>query len=121
MSEHNVHATELRYSKDSKSLTVAFDDGTRFELPAEYLRVYSPSAEVRGHGADERKILAGRRHIGIMKIEPVGNYAVQIHFDDLHDTGLFSWAYLHEMGVKHADWWARYLEDLKDRNLSRDP
>ena len=121
MSEHNVHATELRYSKDRKSLTVAFDDGTRFELPAEYLRVYSPSAEVRGHGADERKILAGRRHIGIMKIEPVGNYAVQIHFDDLHDTGLFSWAYLHEMGVKHADWWARYLEDLKDRNLSRDP
>ena len=67
------------------------------------------------------KSLPDARHIGIMKIEPVGNYAVQIHFDDLHDTGLFSWAYLHEMGVKHADWWARYLEDLKDRNLSRDP
>ena len=90
-------------------------------LPAEYLRVYSPSAEVRGHGADERKILAGRSHVGIMKIEPVGNYAVQIQFDDLHDTGLFSWAYLREMGEKHADWWAQYLKDLEDRGLSREP
>lgn len=116
-----IHATELRYSKDSKSLTVAFDDGARFELPAEYLRVYSPSAEVRGHGADERKILAGRRHVGIMKIEPVGNYAVQIHFDDLHDTGLFSWAYLHELGTKYDAWWAQYLKDLDTRGLSRDP
>ena len=116
-----VHATELRYSKDSKALTVAFDDGTRFELPAEYMRVYSPSAEVRGHGADERKILAGRRHVGIMKIEPVGNYAVRIHFDDLHDTGLFSWAYLHELGTKYDAWWAQYLKDLDARGLSRDP
>jgi DUF971 family protein len=121
VSETTVRATEIRYSKENKSLTVTFDDGTMFLLPAEYLRVYSPSAEVRGHGADERKILAGRSHIGIMKIEPVGNYAVQIHFDDLHDTGLFSWAYLREMGEKQTEWWAQYLKDLEDRGLSREP
>jgi len=114
-------ATELRYSRDSKALTVAFADGASFDLPAEYMRVYSPSAEVRGHGADTRKIVAGRRHVGIMKIEPVGNYAVQIHFDDLHDTGLYSWAYLRELGEKQAEWWAQYLDDLAERGLSRDP
>ena len=91
--------TDLRYSTDAKTLTVAFDDGVEHVLPAEYMRVHSPSAEVRGHAADERKIVPGRRHIGIMKIEPVGNYAVRLHFDDLHDTGLFTWAYLRELGA----------------------
>lgn len=119
MSGHKV--TELRYSKDAKSLTVAFDDGVSFDLPAEYLRVYSPSAEVRGHGADERKIVPGRRHVGIMKIEPVGNYAVKIDFDDLHDTGLYSWSYFRELGEKYDEWWAQYLNDLDERGLSRDP
>ena len=119
MREHTV--TELRYSKDEKCLTVAFDDGASFDLPAEYLRVYSPSAEVRGHGADERRIIAGRRHVGIMKIEPVGNYAVKIDFDDLHDTGLYSWSYFRELGEKRETWWAQYLKDLEDRGLSRDP
>jgi DUF971 family protein len=113
--------TELRYSKDSKALTVAFSDGASFDLPAEYMRVYSPSAEVRGHGADERKIIAGRRHVSIIKIEPVGNYAVQIHFDDMHDTGLYSWPYLRKLGEKQAEWWAQYLADLDARGLSRDP
>ena len=121
MTDTTFQAVEIRYSKDDKSLTVTFDDGESFVLPAEYLRVYSPSAEVRGHGADERKILAGRAHVGIMKIEPVGNYAVQIHFDDLHDTGLFSWPYLREMGEKYTDWWTQYLKDLEDRGLSREP
>lgn len=116
-----VHVTELRYSKDDKALTVTFDDGVSFALPAEYMRVYSPSAEVRGHGADTRKIIPGRRHVGIMKIVPVGNYAVQIHFDDLHDTGLFSWAYLRELGEKHEAWWAQYLKDLDAQGLSREP
>jgi len=113
--------TELRYSKDSKALTVTFADGASFDLPAEYMRVYSPSAEVRGHGADTRKIVAGRRHVGIMKIEPVGNYAVQIHFDDMHDTGIYSWPYLRELGENQAEWWAQYLADLDARGLSRDP
>lgn len=113
--------TDLRYSKESKQLTVTFDDGVVHALPAEYMRVYSPSAEVRGHGADERKIVPGRRHIGIMKIEQVGNYAVRLHFDDLHDTGLFTWAYLRELGDKQAEWWAQYLADLETRGLSRDP
>lgn len=113
--------TDLRYSRDTKALTVAFDDGVAFELPAEYLRVHSPSAEVRGHGADERQIVPGRRHVGIMKIEPVGNYAVRLHFDDLHDTGLFTWAYLRELGEKQDEWWPQYERDLADRGLSRDP
>jgi DUF971 family protein len=113
--------TDLRYSKDAKTLTVTFDDGVEHALPAEYMRVHSPSAEVRGHGADERKIVPGRRHIGIMKIEPVGNYAVRLHFDDLHDTGLFTWSYLRELGDKYPEWWAQYLADLETRGLSRDP
>ncbi|MDA0787259.1 MAG: DUF971 domain-containing protein [Proteobacteria bacterium] len=113
--------TDLRYSKDAKTLTVTFDDGVEHVLPAEYMRVYSPSAEVRGHGADERQIVPGRRHVGIMKIEPVGNYAVRLHFDDLHDTGLFTWAYLRELGDKYSEWWAQYLADLETRGLSRDP
>ena len=121
MTVNTVQAKEIRYSKENKSLTIAFDDGKSFVLPAEYLRVYSPSAEVRGHGADERKILDGRAYVGIMKIVPVGNYAVQIYFDDLHDTGIFSWAYLHEMGEKYAYWWAQYLKDLDERGLSREP
>ena len=121
MSDTYIHVTALRYSKDSKALSVTFDDGFSYDLPTEYMRVYSPSAEVRGHGADERKIIAGRRHVGIMKIEPVGNYAVQIHFDDLHDTGLFSWAYLRELSDRHTEWWDRYLKNLEDRGLSRDP
>lgn len=121
MTVNTVQAKEIRYSKQDKSLTIAFDDGKSFVLPAECLRVYSPSAEVRGHGADERKILDGRANVGIMKIVPVGNYAVQIYFDDLHDTGIFSWAYLREMGEKYTDWWAQYLKDLEERGLSREP
>jgi DUF971 family protein len=112
---------DLRCSKATKALTVVFDDGVEFVLPAEYMRVHSPSAEVRGHGAAERQIVPGRRHVGIIKIEPVGNYAVRIHFDDLHDTGLFTWAYLRELGEKQAEWWAKYERDLAARGLSRDP
>jgi DUF971 family protein len=121
MNDAAPRPNELRYSKDTKTLTVAFDDGVTFELPAEYLRVYSPSAEVRGHGADERQIVPGRRHIGIMKIEPVGNYAVRLHFDDLHDTGLYSWAYLRELGENQTAWWSQYERDLAERGLSREP
>lgn len=113
--------TELRYRRADRVLDIAFPDGARFALPAEYLRVESPSAEVQGHGAQERRIVPGRRHVGIMRIDPVGNYAVQITFDDLHDTGIYTWEYLRELGVEHATRWAAYLAALAARGMSREP
>jgi DUF971 family protein len=113
--------TELHYDRATKTLTVAFDDGRSFALPAELLRVYSPSAEVQGHSPDQRKVVAGRRQVGIIGIEPVGNYAVKLIFDDLHDTGLYSWGYLYELGANQQDKWQAYLADLAERGLSRDP
>ena len=112
---------ELRLKKAEKRLEIGFDDGKQFSLPAEYLRVESPSAEVQGHGAGEKTIVAGRAHVGIMDLEPVGNYAVRIKFDDLHDTGIFSWRYLYELGQKQDELWAKYLAALADRGLSREP
>jgi DUF971 family protein len=114
-------ATEIRLRKAERVIEVAFDDGERFSLPAEYLRVESPSAEVQGHGPGQKQIVAGRRHVGIMAIEPVGNYAVRLVFDDLHDTGIYSWDYLHELGREHEQRWARYLDALAARGMSRDP
>ncbi len=112
---------ELRVNRAEKRLTVTFDDGERFELPAELLRVESPSAEVQGHGPSQKTILAGRRHVGIMEVEPVGNYAVRIRFDDLHDTGMYSWRYLYHLGRNQDRLWADYLKALDQRGLSRDP
>jgi DUF971 family protein len=112
---------EVRYTAATKSLLVAFDDGVTFTYPAEFLRVESPSAEVKGHGADEKRIVAGRAHVGIMKVEPVGNYAVRLHFDDLHDTGLYSWRYLYELGTRQDEIWQTYLAELEARGLSREP
>jgi len=112
---------ELRLKRAEKRLDVTFDNGKRFSLPAEYLRVESPSAEVQGHGAGEKTVVAGRAHVGIMELEPVGNYAVRIKFDDLHDTGLFSWEYLYQLGVEHDRRWPEYLEALAARGLSREP
>lgn len=113
--------TEIRLKQEEKVLEVDFDDGRTFRLPAEFLRVESPSAEVKGHSASERKLISGRRHVGIMKLEPIGNYAVRILFDDLHDTGIYSWQYLCELGERQDDLWARYLAELEDAGLSRDP
>ncbi len=113
--------TEIRYVSADKRLEIDFDDGARFSYPAELLRVESPSAEVKGHGADEKKIISGRRHVGIMRIEPVGNYAIQPIFDDLHDTGIYSWGYLHDLGEHQAEIWRDYLDNLAARGLSRDP
>jgi len=112
---------EIRLHKAERVLEVAFDDGSRFSLSAEYLRVESPSAEVQGHGPGQRQIVAGRRHVGIMNIEPVGNYAVRLIFDDLHDTGIYSWEYLHELGQQHEARWSVYLDALAAKGLSRDP
>jgi DUF971 family protein len=113
--------TEIRLRRAEKCLEVDFDDGTRCTLPAEYLRVESPSAEVQGHGPGERRIIAGRRHVGILSIEPVGNYAIRIVFDDLHDTGIYSWDYLRTLGREQASRWQAYLKALAGRGLSRDP
>lgn len=113
--------TEIRYKSDEKVLEIDFDDGMNCRLPAELMRVESPSAEVQGHGPEQKRLVTGRRHVGIMKIEPVGNYAVRVHFDDLHDTGIFSWAYLRELAEKQEKLWADYLAALESRGLSRDP
>lgn len=113
--------TEIRVRRAEKALVVTFDDGASFTLPAEYLRVESPSAEVQGHAPDQKVLLWGRRHVGIMGVEPVGNYAIRILFDDLHDTGIYSWDYLRTLGAEHEVRWARYLDDLAARNLSREP
>ena len=110
---------ELRVSKDKRSLTISFDDGDAFDLSAEYLRVTSPSAEVQGHSPAQRKTVPGKRSVEIMKMEPVGNYAVRITFTDLHDTGIFSWVYLRELGVEHAERWAAYLAELEEKGMSR--
>lgn len=114
-------ALELRYISAEKRLEVDFEDGASFSYPAEYLRVESPSAEVQGHGPDQKKTVAGRRHVGILSIEPVGNYAVKIAFDDLHDTGIYSWDYLHQLGREQAEIWSAYLAALDRQGLSRDP
>ncbi len=112
---------EIRLKQVEKRLEVAFDDGVTFAYPAEFLRVESPSAEVKGHGPGQQKIVAGRRHVGIVAIEPVGNYAIRIRFDDLHDTGIYSWAYLYEIGTDRETIWQAYLDALDARGLSRDP
>ncbi|MBV9259850.1 MAG: DUF971 domain-containing protein [Pseudolabrys sp.] len=112
--------TELRLHKDRKTLTVAFDNGERFDLPAEYLRVKSPSAEVQGHSPEERKTVPGKINVAIMQIEPIGNYAVRLIFDDMHSTGIYSWVYLRELGMKRTEYWQDYLGELAAKNLSRE-
>jgi DUF971 family protein len=112
---------ELRLKRAEKLLEVAFDDGSHFSLPAEYLRVESPSAEVQGHGAGQKTLVHGRAHVGIMELEQVGNYAVRIKFDDLHDTGIFSWNYLYQLGVEQEKRWREYLDALAANGLTREP
>jgi DUF971 family protein len=111
--------TELRLSKDRKTLTVAFDGGESFALPAEYLRVRSPSAEVQGHSPDERKTVPGKKNVAILQLEPVGNYAVRLIFDDMHSTGIFSWDYLLELGQNQPAYWQDYLNELAAKGMTR--
>jgi len=101
--------TELRLRADRKTLTVAFDDGKSFDLPAEYLRVCSPSAEVQGHSPSERRTIGGKQNVEILELHPVGNYAVRLVFDDGHDSGLFSWDWLHMLGREMQSKWTDYL------------
>jgi len=121
MPETERWPTEIRLKAAEKVLEIDFDDGASFALPAELLRVYSPSAEVQGHSPSQKQTVAGRRHVGIMRLEPVGNYAVRIVFDDLHDTGIYSWTYLYGLGEKQEQLWADYLKELEAKGLSRDP
>jgi DUF971 family protein len=102
----------------SRLLEVTFDDGARFELPFEYLRVYSPSAEVRGHGPGQETLQIGKHNVAVTKIEPVGHYAVRLIFDDGHDTGLYTWKYLYELGNERQTKWQRYLERLADLGIA---
>lgn len=113
--------TELRLAKDKKALSVQFDDGARFDLPAEYLRVMSPSAEVQGHSPAERVTVGGKRDVAVLQVEPIGHYAVRLHFDDLHETGIYTWDYLYELGRDHGTRWAAYLAELGAKGLGREP
>ena len=111
--------TELRLKRAERRLDITFDDGTAFALPAEYLRVESPSAEVQGHGPGQRQLVTGKAQVGITRIEPVGNYAVRLIFDDRHDTGIYSWTYLHQLGRERESRWAAYLAELEKAGLKR--
>lgn len=113
--------TEIRLSPDKRTLSVSFEDGSRFALPAEYLRVESPSAEVQGHAPSEKKTVPGKREVQILGVEPVGNYAVRLVFDDMHQTGIFTWVYLRQLGLEHDQRWAAYLAALEAQGLMRDP
>lgn len=112
--------TEIRVSRAAKTLAVAFDDGAAFTLPAEYLRVMTPSAADRGHGAGPGRTVAGKRGVGIADVRPIGRYAARLVFDDGHDTGLYSWDELHRLGAEHDRLWSDYLRRLKHEGLSRD-
>ena len=113
--------TEIRLKREEKTLEIDFEDGKSFSLPAELLRVESPSAEVQGHGPSQKTLVAGRRHVGIMAVEPVGNYAIRIKFDDMHDTGIYSWDTLYDYGQRQEEMWQDYLNAIEAESLSRDP
>ncbi len=112
--------TDLVLHRAARTLEVAFDDGARFQLPAEYLRVHSPSAELQGHGPGQKVLLGGRRQVGIVGIDPVGNYAVLLRFSDGHASGIFSWETLYQLGRDQDANWAAYLRELEAAGLSRD-
>ncbi|MBM3502679.1 MAG: DUF971 domain-containing protein [Alphaproteobacteria bacterium] len=120
MSAAPPQPTEIRYVTREKTLHVTFDDGVCFALAAEYLRVESPSAEVQGHNPSERILVPGKRYVSITAVEPIGNYAVRLVFNDGHDTGLYSWSYLYELGRDHGVRWPRYIDAIEARNLSRE-
>ena len=118
----NPHTpTEIKLKKEERILEVCFDNGALFSFPAEFLRVHSPSAEVQGHSEDQRKVVSGRRHVGILSVEPVGQYAIRIEFDDLHDTGIYSWEILYDFGIRQDTMWEAYVRELKSLGKSRDP
>ena len=120
MAPETPNPTEISLHRKSRVLEVAFDDGSRFNLPCEYLRVCSPSAEVRGHGPGQETLQVGKESVNIVEVEPVGNYAVCLHFDDGHDTGIYSWDYLYGLGDRQDELWQGYLDRLAAAGASRD-
>ncbi|GIL40543.1 gamma-butyrobetaine hydroxylase-like domain-containing protein [Roseiterribacter gracilis] len=117
----DIWPSEIKFVRATQTLEIDFDDGTRASLPAEYLRVESPSAEVQGHGAGPKQLVTGKRDVTIDAVEPIGNYAVRLRFSDGHDTGLYSWSYLHLLGREQAARWADYLKRLDAAGARRDP
>lgn len=113
--------TEIKLHQQSKFIEIAFDDGKRFNLPFEYLRVFSPSAEVRGHGPGQEVLQVGKKNINIKNIEPVGQYAVVLVFSDGHDSGIYSWDYLYDLGAKQDFYWQSYLRRMEEAGASREP
>jgi DUF971 family protein len=121
MSEQDAWPTEIRLRRDRRSLDVRFDDGAAFDLPAEFLRVLSPSAEVQGHSPEQRQTVGGKIDVTIAAVDPVGNYAVRLTFSDRHDSGIYSWAYLRKLGTERDALWAAYLGELEQKRMSRTP
>jgi DUF971 family protein len=113
MSKTTVRPTEIKLHQKSRILEISFEDGAQFKFPCEYLRVYSPSAEVRGHGPGQEVLQVGKEGVNISAIEPVGTYAIALHFDDGHNTGIYSWEYLHDLGKNQDSNWKRYLDRLE--------
>lgn len=120
LSRNTPTPVEITLHQKSRFIEITYSDGQRFELPFELLRVYSPSAEVRGHGPGQEVLQVGKRNVAILSLDPVGAYAVQPHFSDGHSTGIYSWDYLYELGVNRESRWSEYLQRLKDANASRD-
>jgi len=112
--------TEIKLHQASRMLEVSFDDGRTFNLPCEFLRVHSPSAEVRGHGPGQEVLQTGKKDVGIRGVEPVGNYAIQLSFSDNHNTGIYSWDLLYELGARQDELWATYLKKLEAAGASRE-
>jgi DUF971 family protein len=121
MNPKTPRPTEINLHQATRVMEVAFDDGRQFSFPCEYLRVFSPSAEVRGHGPGQEVLQAGKREVGISAIEPVGMYAVKLVFTDGHDTGIYSWEYLYDLGLKKDTNWKSYLARLEAAGKLRDP
>lgn len=121
MAEKKVRPTDIKLHQKSRVLEVAFDDGSHFQLPCEFLRVFSPSAEVRGHGPGQETLQVGKENVNINAIEPVGTYAVCLFFDDGHNTGIYSWEWLHHLGVNHDQLWTDYLARLEQAGVQRKP
>ena len=119
MTESNLHPLTISLHKQSKFLEIVYDDGASFKLPCEYLRVFSPSADVKGHGPGQEVLQTGKETVNISKIEPVGNYAIQIFFDDGHSSGIYSWDYLYELGSSYNDKWHSYLKKLEEAGYKR--
>ena len=113
--------TEIRLRTSSRCLTVSFDDGSTFDLPFEYLRVHSPSAEVKGHGPGQEVLQTGKEHVRVTEVQPIGHYAVRLIFDDGHNTGLYTWKYLHELGREQRERWQDYLDRLAAAGYAREP